>query len=339
MAEKTSGKSQGRSRPQAQSQSKNQGRSAQQKQNPDTGRGGGGGGAKGAANGTAGRKSRGGEEQSQQKGRAREARERAGGREAEDQEESRPSGGANGGAGNVGDKLKQHPITAAALGAGLTLLAAQGLRMAISAKSPSAEDESEGQQDEGEEEEDARGAAASSEQDDADETGGDETDERDEGETGGFAGRLRQGASSLGRIGSKVGQAFRGSGEAIKRGAQSGFDRGRQGAGQGWTGHPLFLCGVAVVAGAAAGFLIPSTRQEDRLMGKQSDKVAGRFKKGSQEAFRQGRTIAGKVVSEAVNTASKEAEREGLTPDRLGKKFKRVFTNVRDAVAEAVQED
>jgi len=32
-------------------------------------------------------------------------------------------------------------------------------------------------------------------------------------------------------------------------------------------------------------------------------------------------------------------ETEGLTPDRLGRKFKRVFSNVRDAVAESIQED
>ena len=74
-------------------------------------------------------------------------------------------------------------------------------------------------------------------------------------------------------------------------------------------------------------------------MGKTSDKLAGRFKKGGREAFRKGRSLAGKVLHEAVNAASKETEREGLSPDRLGKKFKRVFSNVRDAVAEAVQED
>ena len=74
-------------------------------------------------------------------------------------------------------------------------------------------------------------------------------------------------------------------------------------------------------------------------MGETSDKLAGRFKKGATEAFRQGRSIAGKALNEAVSSTAKEAEREGLTPDRLGKKFKRVFSNVRDAVAEAVQED
>jgi hypothetical protein len=99
------------------------------------------------------------------------------------------------------------------------------------------------------------------------------------------------------------------------------------------------MCGAALVAGAAAGFLLPPTRQEDRLVGKTSDKVAGRFKKAGQDFFRQGRSVASRALHEAVNTAASEAEREGLTPDRLGKKFKRVFSNVRDAVAESIQED
>jgi hypothetical protein len=313
MAEKASGKAQARSRPQTQSKSTN--RSSQQKRNPEADRG--------AANGTAARKS-------QQPGKAREARDRQGGQEQQDQEEAQQSQQPEAGGGGVADTIKQHPISAAALGAGLTLLAAQGLRMAIgSGRGQSEDDEtpeafgSGEDEDAGEEEDDARGASASSEE---------EGDEGDEEQGGGFSGRL-------GRIGSKVGSAFRGSGNAIRRGARSGFERGRESAGEAWHNHPLVMCGAALVAGAAAGFLLPPTRQEDRLVGKTSDKVAGRFKKAGQDFFRQGRSVASRALHEAVNTAASEAEREGLTPDRLGKKFKRVFSNVRDAVADSIQED
>jgi hypothetical protein len=334
MAEKASGKAQGRSRPQT--QAKNQNRSGQQKRNPDAGRGGsgGGGGARGAANGTAAQKTAGrGDERSQQKGKAREAQDQqGGGREEQEQDESRQAASGNGGA--VGDKIKQYPITAAALGAGLTLLAAQGLRMAIGGgqsagggASDAFGSEEDQDEDQGEDDGGARGASASSEVDE-----GEEGDEDQGGEESGLTGRLS-------RLGSKVGSAFRGSGNAIRRGAESGFERGRQGAGEAWHSHPLFICGAALAAGAAAGFLLPSTRQEDRLIGKTSDKVAGRFKKAGTDFFRQGRSIAGKALNEAVNTAASEAEREGLTPNRLGKKFKRVFGNVRDAVAESIQED
>jgi hypothetical protein len=340
MAEKASGKAHGRSRPQT--QSKNQNRSGQPKQSPDAGRGGNGGGPRGAANGTAARKGQGrSDERPQPKGKAREAREQQG--RAREEQEEEPSQQetpqqAEAGGGGVGDQIKQHPITAAALGAGLTLLAAQGLRMAIGAgrdqaggEAPDAFGSGEDQYEEdqgGEEEDDARGASASSEEEEGDDDQGEEGDES----SGGFTGRL-------GRLGSKVGSAFRGSGNAIRRGARSGFERGRQGAGEAWHSHPLFVCGAALTAGAVAGFLLPSTSQEDSLLGKTSDKVAGRFKKAGQDFFRQGRSIAGRALHEAVNATATEAEREGLTPDRLGKKFKRVFSNVRDAVAESIQED
>jgi hypothetical protein len=308
MAERATGKAQGRSRP---AQSKNQGRSGQGKQNPDAGRGGGGGG-RNAANGSSARKNR---EESQQQSRLRSQ-----GQQGE-QEESQQSGGAGG---KVAEQIKQHPITATAIGAGLALLAAQGLRKAVGnrAGADETEDQDEsaegsyGEEEEGEEDQGAEGEEAQGE----------------EGEGGGFTGRL-------GRLGSRLGSAFSGSGNAIRRGAQSGFARGREAASESWATHPLLLCGVALGAGLAAGFLLPSSRQEDRLMGKASDKVTGRLKKGGQEFFRQGRQIAGKVVREAVTTTTESAEREGLTPDRLGKKVKKVLSNVRDAVSEAVQED
>ena len=99
------------------------------------------------------------------------------------------------------------------------------------------------------------------------------------------------------------------------------------------------MCGVALAAGLAAGYLIPSTSQEDRLVGEASDKLTGRVKKGGQALFRQGRSIAGKVVQKTVNTTAESIEREGLAPDKLGKKVKKVLGNVREAVANAIEED
>ena len=346
MAEKATGKAQGRSRPQA--QAKGKGNQRQGKQGPDVGRGGGGsGGARGAANGTAAR--RGGGQRGQQSGRAGQERNRPRPREQEQQQDeqqvqqqdlSQDSGG-----GKVGDTLKQHPFTTAALGAGLTLLAAQGLRMALggsggNAQARGGEDEDEDssgqasffdadEDDEGEEEDDARGASASGEED---EEGTEEDTDDEDAEEGDFTSRLRQGVS-------RVGSALGGSGGAIRRGAQSGFQRGRQAADQNWQSHPLVMCGVALAVGAAAGFMLPRTRQEDRLMGEAADKVTGRLKKAVTESFRQGRTVAGKVVHEAVNATAKEAEREGLTPERLGKKVKRLVSHVREAVSNAVEEE
>jgi hypothetical protein len=40
-----------------------------------------------------------------------------------------------------------------------------------------------------------------------------------------------------------------------------------------------------------------------------------------------------------VDATEREAEREGLTPARLGRKVKRALGNVRQAVSEAIEEE
>ena len=345
MASKTTGKSQGKARPQAQ---------GKEKQSKASGKG-------GAANGASSRKGAEprGEQQRKTRPEARGRDERAQPQQEEAQDQAQQGqdegqeqseGSERGGATKVAETAKQHPITTAASIAGLTLLAAQGLRMAINsmggngsgaAASGQATDEDEGQEEdedsaessydeegeEGEEddEEESPEASASAEDEESEEDEGDETDNE---EGGRLSGRLRG-----------IGSALRGSREAIKRGAQSGYERGREAAGQNWQSHPLLLCGVALAVGAAAGFLLPSTRQEDQMMGERSDKMTGRLKQTGQKFFRQGRQVAGKVVSEAINTTAREVEREGLTPDRLGKKVKRVASSVRQAVSDAVQDE
>jgi hypothetical protein len=99
------------------------------------------------------------------------------------------------------------------------------------------------------------------------------------------------------------------------------------------------MCLAALAAGATVGALLPSTRAEDGLIGETSDRLTGRAKKAGQELWSQGRTIAGRAIQEAVDTTAREIEREGLNPERLGRKVKRVASHVRDAVANAVQDD
>jgi ElaB/YqjD/DUF883 family membrane-anchored ribosome-binding protein len=305
---KATGRAQGRSGPPA------QGRERQGKQNPEPGRGGGGGPRNGTAGGRRNEQGR-----SQRRSRGQSGRSQPG----EEQEQSGLVGRIGGAGKAIGGTVKEHPMTSAAVGAGVALLAAQGLRMALGGLNSSRDASDEGEEDSGQAED-----STSEEQDE----GSGEEGQEDEGEVGGgWMGRLRGGASRLGSV-------FGGSAQAIKRGAQSGFGRGREAAGQSWATHPLMLCGMALAVGAGVGMLLPSTRQEDRLMGKSADKVTGRIRKGGQEFFRQGRQIAGKVVSTAVSATSKEAEREGLTPDRIGKKVKRLVNHVRDAVSEAIEE-
>jgi len=135
-----------------------------------------------------------------------------------------------------------------------------------------------------------------------------------------------------------VSRSARNGANALADEAGSGYEEGRRAAQQSWHNHPLLMAAAALAAGAAVGWILPSTRQENRLVGKTSDKLTGRIKETTAQLWDQGRTVAGRVINEAVDATAREIEREGLSPDRLGKKVKRVASHVRDAVAEAVQE-
>jgi hypothetical protein len=205
----------------------------------------------------------------------------------------------------VGQAARQHPIAAAALGAGVTLLAAQAVRMALQARAGEA---------------------------------GDLETPRRRGH-GGRGGRGEGFTDRLTRLGSKMGSAFQDTGEALRRGARSGFEGGREAAEEGWDNHPFMLCGAALALGVLAGYAFPITKQEERLMGLVSEKVTGPIRTAGQNLLEKGRAVAGRVVQGAVDATEREAEREGLTPARLGRKVKRALGNVRQAVSEAIEEE
>jgi hypothetical protein len=233
------------------------------------------------------------------------------------------------------------------------------------------EGEEEGEeQDEDEDEGEAvdEGESEGEEEEEDDERADDEDDEEEDSRGGGgrgFRARLGEGISSLGSLGrnglSRVGSALRGGAEAVGdtarsgaravgrgargearalgRSAQTGFDRGRDAAGRNWQDHPLLLCAAALAAGVAVGLMLPPTDAEDNLMGETSDRLTGRANKAARDLWGQGRDVAGRAIREAVDTTTREIEKEGLSPDRLGKKVRRVASQVREAVANAVQED
>jgi len=187
-------------------------------------------------------------------------------------------------------------------------------------------EESEGDEDDEQEEDDDTDARAEQDDDEGDDEG-DDDDQADQsygGGGGGGGGGMRQ---RLSRVGSVVGQA-----------AHGGFQRGKEFSARSWQDHPLFICVAALAAGVAAGMLLPGSPAEDRTMGKASDRITGRLRNAAQDLLGQGREVVGRVVSEATDTVTREAEREGLTPDRLGKKVKRVVSQVRQAVNDAIEE-
>lgn len=213
---------------------------------------------------------------------------------------SRAAEGAKGAGSKMVDSVKQHPIAASAIGvgiaAGITYMAVRAFR--DSAAQDQGQEDAQQDQDY-DESEPEMGSQTEGEEDDGgeEEEGGEEEDEED----------------PAGRIASRM----------------------KQGAGRLWESYPLAVSAGILGVGVAAGMLLPSTRSEKRLFGGTSGKLTGRLRSAGQELLEQGKEIASKVMSETTETLQEEAEREGLTPDRLSRKVKRIASKVKDAVVNA----
>jgi len=250
--------------------------------------------------------------------------------------------GLKGTATKVVGSVKKHPITTAAIGAGVAIAAVAGVRKAMASRAASQQededvesqddessDDEEGVSDDDDEED--PGAEASSEEDDEGDESDDDEDDDEESSSGrgGWASRLGQVLSGGGGGGAR---------SSIGRAAKDSYKRGREAARETWENNALALAAGALVAGATLGLLLPSTKQESRLMGKWSDRFAGPAKEIGQNLLGQGKRIAGKLISEGYSATQEEAEKVGLTPNRIGKKVKRIASHVRDAVAKAVED-
>ncbi len=76
--------------------------------------------------------------------------------------------------------------------------------------------------------------------------------------------------------------------------------------------HPLIAGSIITLAGMALGLSAPSTRQEDKLMGRESDK----FKAQTKRSARQTKRVAAKSYKSAGDTAKEEADARGLNEGR-----------------------
>ena len=223
-------------------------------------------------------------------------------------------GGQQGETSGVVGSVKQHPIAAAAIGTGVGLLVVQGARKALAAQSDAGREPGRGTTDD--EEATSRGQAAAKLRNGArGPAAADDDDDDDDDEAGSRGGGDR----------------------SIREAASTGFERGRQAGMNAWHDHPLAVAAAAIAAGVTLALLLPSTRQEDEWLGSVSDRFAGRVKRAGRELVDQGRDKLGRAVSEGAGAVAEAAEEAGLTPQRLGRKLRRVATSVRDAVVDAVQ--
>ena len=265
-------------------------------------------------NGSRGQSSRGGSGRHGRQSEAGSSRSKSRGQEsssAPSQDQGNGNGGGLKGAGSkMVDSVKQHPFAASAIGvgiaAGLTYMAVRAFRGAGS------QEQEDGQQDQDSSDEgDAQMSSQTEgeEDDGGDEEGGEEEDEEDPG-------LMSRARDALGSAGNRMGQ----------------------GVGSLWENHPLAVSTGILGVGLAAGMLLPSTRSEKRLFGGTSGKLTGRLRSAGQELLEQGKEIASKVMTETTDTLREEADREGLTPDRLARKVNRIAGKVKEAVVNAATE-
>lgn len=79
------------------------------------------------------------------------------------------------------------------------------------------------------------------------------------------------------------------------------------------TDNPLAVGAVALVVGMAAGFAIPETRRESKVMGGARDQLVGRVRNAAEEAREKVQHVAERVIDETRETAKTAARDEGLT--------------------------
>lgn len=255
---------------------------------------------------------------------------------------SRVTGGAKEAGSKAVDTVKQHPVSAAMIGAsvaGLGLLAAKLVR---DWSGGSEESEQQARQNQGDEAQDQAGTEEGEEQSEQLEDPGPEEDdesnpeasgedragdESDEGEGGGIVGRARGAWGAVKNSASSVGQSV-----------EQGYEYGKDKIGSLWEDHPLAVSAGLLALGVAAGMLIPATRAEKKILGRTSGKLTDKLRTAGRELFEQGSELAGRVVSEAGNAIREEAEREGLSPDKLARKVKRVANRIKDVISDTVNE-
>ena len=246
---------------------------------------------------------------------------------------SRTAGGIRGAGAKTVDTVKQHPLTTALIGAGvaagISVLAWRALRGSTGQDRGEegregramTEHRSEAADDAGEQAEGAyEGEEGGDEGDDAEE--GEDEDEPEasgagEDEQGGRLGPVRAGASRLGQ------------------GAQRGYELGKEKLGDFWEEHPLMVGAAILGMGVAAGMLVPATRAERKIFGRSSSNWTNKLRSAGRELLDQGKQMAGKVASEAGAALREEAEKEGLSPDKLARKVKRIAGRIKDAISDA----
>ncbi|HEX8339804.1 MAG TPA: hypothetical protein VF624_02740 [Tepidisphaeraceae bacterium] len=125
---------------------------------------------------------------------------------------------------------------------------------------------------------------------------------------------------------------------AVGQGARQGAARGREMAGEVWDNHPLLASLALLAAGVTIGALIPASRLEHTVAGEAAAELLENAKAAGGKAVGRGKRLAANALREGVSAAASEAERVGLSPERVVQKVKRIANRVTTTIS-SVRDD
>ena len=120
------------------------------------------------------------------------------------------------------------------------------------------------------------------------------------------AGSVRRQASELGRQASELGDQ-----------ARRGIREARTGFWDSLEEQPLVIGAATLAAGLLVGLLLPSTPQEDELMGKTRDSLLDEVKGLGQEALESGKQIASAAADTLRQGAESQTSTTGTPPEEF----------------------
>lgn len=128
----------------------------------------------------------------------------------------------------------------------------------------------------------------------------------------------------------EVGEYAAEAASTVRETTASGYEYSREALGNLWERHPLAVSAAILSAGIAAGMLLPGTMRESNLLGGAAQSVARKVRGKGTELIEQGRRMA----ATGVKAVASEGRRQGITPDEIGHKVKRMASSARKAVSE-----
>jgi hypothetical protein len=104
-------------------------------------------------------------------------------------------------------------------------------------------------------------------------------------------------------------------GDSVSRGVRQGADQFQRAIRE----QPLAVGAACLGLGLLAGLLAPATRRENELMGEASDQLKDQVKGQAREVGEQAMERGKEAASAMADAVKKEADRQGLTPEKFAK--------------------